>query len=94
MNRIQTEGEFLDWKAHPGTQQFREFLRKGREILKDQWEAGVFQSSKMEETHAANLQALGSIQQLNELIDLDYEQFVTTLTGEPPEKDPTDDTQE
>jgi len=63
-------------------------------MLREQWEAGAFQSSDPVETHTANAQARASIAQLNELIDLDYEQYCIALTGEPPQKDESDDTSE
>lgn len=68
-----------------------EYLRVGKEMLREQWEEGGLQSSNPQETHSANLQALGALAQLNELLNLDYEQYHTALTGEPPEKDETDD---
>lgn len=63
----------------------------GREMLREQWEEGGLQSSDPQVTHAANLQALGTLQQLTMLIDLDYEQYHTAMTGEPPEKVEIDD---
>lgn len=62
----------------------------GKEMLQEQWAAGGLQSSNPNETHAANLQALGTLQQLNELLDLDYDQYHTAMTGESPEKEETD----
>lgn len=94
MDRILTEVELLNWKASLGTQAVMEYLRRDKEILKDQWAAGSFQSRSTLETTVANAQAIGVIRKLEEIVELSYSQYYEVMTGEPlelPPQETTDD---
>jgi len=80
--RLPMEAEFREWLEHPVTRAHQDLLRRWREGLKEQWAAGVFSSSRSNETHAANLQALGQVAQLDQLLKLDYEEFIEGLRNE------------
>ena len=73
MRAMQSKEEWEEWLAHPGTQAFRTMLVMWRESLKEQWAAGQFQET------AANQQGLAQVQLLEDLADLDYQQYQRTM---------------
>lgn len=78
-----SKDEFDSWKAHPVTRLvLQEALRLWIENLKSQWEKGQFSSPNRDEHHVMNLQALGQVRLLNELIELDYDKLLQVLHDE------------
>lgn len=59
-----------------------EFLGQWREVLKQQWESGNFQSDDLYQTSIANAEALAKCRLLKELIELDFDQVHQGLTDE------------
>lgn len=70
-SRIPSEEEFNQWLADPVTKVYYQLMRLWKESLKDQWSRGVFQKEDIQATSEANAAALGQIEQLNKLLDLD-----------------------
>lgn len=73
------EQEFLDWLAHPVSQEYKVFLLKWRESLKEQWAAGGLVHDTVEATAIANASAVSQADLLSRLSMLDYEQFMETI---------------
>lgn len=71
--------EFHGWLGDPVTQAFMEYMRRSVLSLQDQWSNGVFISSSTAETARMNVQAVGKVQQLNELLNLDVDQIKEVL---------------
>ena len=76
------EEEYRDWLSHPVTQEFRELLRNWREDLKAQWEQGNFVGTSWEVTALANAEALGQVNMLKKLLELDAQQLEEGLKNE------------
>jgi hypothetical protein len=54
-------------------------LSEWKESIADQWSRGVFQHKTSQETFTANAQALGQLQVLRDLEELEYDQLVSML---------------
>jgi hypothetical protein len=58
-------------------------MEQCRETLKEQWGLGVFQVElTIEGIALANAEARGKMEQLKQLLELDYEQFHGSLSDE------------
>lgn len=68
-----TKEEFSEWLDHPVTKQYQQILLSLRKDLLEQWAAGNFTGSSAEETVQLNAKALGRIHQLEELMELEYD---------------------
>ena len=80
---LPTEEMYLDWKAHPVSQQHRVMLEEWRKDLMAQWAAGRFQADgDPTKTAIANAGALSEVTLLTRLIEQDYEQFTETFNDE------------
>jgi hypothetical protein len=69
------EEEFLAWKLDPVTQAFLQGLTVWKEGLKEQWAAGNFQGETTGTTAMLSVGAQAKVGILEEIIDIDYEQF-------------------
>src|SRR5271154_5441107 len=79
---IPTEEMFQAWKAHPVSQLYHQMLAEGRQALRDQWEAGVFQGRTPLETAVANVGALSQCRLYKDLMEMNYEQFCESFDEE------------
>jgi len=70
-----TEEAFLGWKADPVTRLHYQLLRAWVEALKAQWAEGMFRVE-------GNEKALGQVELLNRLLELDLEQLVEGTSNE------------
>lgn len=69
------EQEFLEWLSLPATQKFKRLLAKWQENLKDQWASGAFVGEDKDSTLMANAAALGEVNLLKRIIELEYWQI-------------------
>ena len=53
-----------------------------RGAILEQWASGAFQAATIEETALANANAMGSVNELNRLIDIDFEVINEVLSSE------------
>lgn len=60
---------------HPVSQEYRRLLRNWREGIKEQWALGNFTAKSIEESVILNSEAVGQINNLDKLIELEYEEF-------------------
>ena len=79
---IPTEGEYLAWLDHPVSKAYRHLLRQWREGIKDQWALGNFTSKTMEESVILNSEAIGQVNNLERLIELEYAEFIEGLSDD------------
>lgn len=79
---IMTQEEFQGWLTHPGTVQFKQWIAQQVEILKHNWAEKVYQSESNETTALCNAQALGAVQAMQHMINLDYETYVGDMNDE------------
>jgi len=70
-----SEQDYKDWRAQVVTQALYRLLREWKESIKDQWARGNFEGDSIQETALMNVSARGSIDILQQLIDMDWEQF-------------------
>lgn len=71
------EDQFLAWKQEPVTKAFFELLKKKREAMKDQWEAGVFSDDTPEKYALKSLAAMQECKAYALVADIDYTDFLT-----------------
>ena len=69
--KVPSAEEFQAWKLDPVTQEIYHLLRLWKKSLQEQWSRGVFQKETPQATAEANAAALGQIEILNKLIDLE-----------------------
>lgn len=84
--KLPSPEEFLSWEAHPVTRVVKAYLRIAQESIKDQWASGAFQHDDPTTTQSANLSAMAGIRQIDDLINLDYDQLKGTLSDEDDDK--------
>jgi len=70
-----TEAEWKEWLVHPVTQSYRLWLEELVEEAKEAWARGSFTASDGTGTLQLNAEALGRVDAVQQLIDLDYEEF-------------------
>jgi hypothetical protein len=68
-----TQEEVVDWLQHPVSQALLNHLQRQRQRVLEQWVAGHFQSENPNVTQGANAHALGRIDQIEHLLDIDAE---------------------
>lgn len=69
--RLQWEQEYQAWLLHPTTQAFREYLRKKREYLKEEWANAGFVSSHDVADVYQNAGAVSAASVYKELLELE-----------------------
>lgn len=78
--KLMEEEEFKGWLALPETQYIMRVLVKAKlDTLKDQWAHSHFVRASAEAAAQENARALGNVQALTWLMDLDYETLTTEL---------------
>ena len=77
-----TEEQFLNWLADPVTRAHKEFLRRWKEQLKDQWANGDFIGENNDESARLGANAFGKCFILDLLIELNFEHFSESLRDE------------
>lgn len=70
-----TEAEFQAWADHPITKALKAVLRKRVEDLKGQWATGNFTDQSQFATAIMNAKAIGIVNALEYIVNMDYEQF-------------------
>ena len=66
---------WLEWYRHPATQRMWDIMKARRSALQESWAAGAFTHESTEGTAQQNAKALGKVQQLEELMELIYDDF-------------------
>lgn len=68
-----TEAEWEEWKLHPVTKRFQQFLKEQLEELQQQWVEGNFTSDTSDATAQINARSIGKAQNLVDIIELSSE---------------------
>ena len=76
MNQAPSQEEWDQWWAQPSGQAFRELLRQRREDLKEAWANGVYTVNDDFTTAIANTRAQMGCEVLDQILELDYTQFL------------------
>ena len=63
--------EFRDWRQHPFTQRFFQFLSLRREQNKEDWAKGMHEGENLQDWALKNAKALGGVAVIDALIDLE-----------------------
>ena len=79
-NPVPTETEYQEWLQHPVTQAFRLFLLQYQDSLRHQWIVGQCLEDTCEKTALLNAKAAGSYIAIQDLIELDYQNFEETIS--------------
>lgn len=74
-----TKEQWEEWRVHPVSLEFRQFLKRARLGLMEQWAAGQFQQESRDSILILNAAALGELRAYERLEELDYEQIEETL---------------
>lgn len=75
---VDGEEAWLEWRRNPYTNHFfRNILPKLRERLMEEWAAGIFTADRKDGTDQLNARALGKVHQLEELMELTYEEITS-----------------
>jgi hypothetical protein len=82
MKTVPTEEEFQNWQVDPVTVAHRELLVLWVEGLKEQWAEGLLRGKSPAEIALDNVEALGKVQVLRQVLDVDYEQLSGALSDE------------
>lgn len=77
-----TPEEFLEWKQHPVSRLMMKLLRIWEDSLKEQWAAGAFSGEDLESTSLANAAALGEVNILRRIQELDADQLSEVIGDE------------
>jgi hypothetical protein len=87
---MMTAEQYLQWKEHPLTQLFHQFLRDKRMELMEQWAGGVHCTPTAEGTAVLNAAALARAQCLQELADLE-DGYISEFYRKPPKEETNDE---
>jgi hypothetical protein len=68
----QAQEKFEDWLRHPVTIQLNRWLRQQVQQTQTQWASGNFTAESAHATVQLNAQAIGRVQTLQELLDLEF----------------------
>lgn len=80
--RILTEEEFLGLKASPGMQAIRAYLYRSLEGLKSQWAMGLLSADDPLSQKCAMDSALAQYRCIEQLANLDYEQYSEVMNDD------------
>lgn len=69
--------QYNDWLAHPMTVRLNRYLRRQRELLKEQWAKGGFTSDTSEKTALLTANAVGQCEVLSTIIELEPDQILS-----------------
>lgn len=73
MNDQPPSDELIEWKQHPFTQRFFNFLTLLEESAKEDWSHEEFVGASLEEMALKNAKALGGVTVLRKLRNVDFE---------------------
>lgn len=73
------EEEWAEWRQHPVTLALNKYLREVRVGLMEQWASKAFQGETRDEILTLNAAALGQIEHLDRLIELELKDFNEVL---------------
>jgi hypothetical protein len=65
--------EYNDWLQHPVTEKYREYLRKLRVDIMENWASGQYTAESAEGTAQKNAVGLGQLQLVEDLLTLTHE---------------------
>lgn len=68
--------ELIEWKGHPFTQRFFNFLHLLEESAKEDWAMEEFVGTSLEEMALRNAKALGGIKVLKALQDIEMQDII------------------
>ena len=74
-----SQEEWDEWTQLETTKMFHRALREIRIQLLEDWAAGAFTGSNVDETVQQNSRALGKVQQLEDLMEIDYDTISRVL---------------
>lgn len=74
--------EFLAWLQDPRTQEVMKLLERWEQGLKDQWARGGFAGEDIEAYSLMNAEALGQVQVLRRIRDLEFEQYFEAMSDD------------
>ena len=63
--------QYQEWKSHPLTKKFHQFLRDKRQSLMEEWAEGLYQNQSLEQGALLNSAAMGQAQCLLDLAELE-----------------------
>lgn len=64
--------EWDEWKRHPVTQEFLDYLARLRERVKEEWAGSAYTGALDSETIQRNAAAIGQVELLKALMDTEY----------------------
>jgi hypothetical protein len=70
------QDELTEWKQHPFTQRFFNYLRLLRESAKEDWAREQFVGANLEEWALTNAKAIGAVGALRELGEIELEDII------------------
>lgn len=68
--------EITEWKAHPFTQRFLQFLFLRREQNKEDWAKGNFEGNDLESWALKNAKVLGGVEVLDQLLNIEISDII------------------
>jgi hypothetical protein len=74
------DSELIEWKQHPFTQRFMQYLFWCREINKEDWAKGCFVGGNLEEMALANAKALGGVEMIEKMLSVDMQAIISMET--------------
>ena len=75
--------EWEEWRLSPVTQALvHRFLPRAKQALMEQWAAGQFQGEHRDEILTRNAAALGQIELIERLMEMDMKEFNETINEE------------
>lgn len=82
LERMPTEEEWNEWKAHPATKSLVKYMQQSRMQLMELWANGDFSAAFSVEMAVKNAGATGACSAYKELMELDYNQIVIGASDE------------
>lgn len=73
---LQPQNEFDEWKTHPITERFFNFLLLLENSAKEDWAHEEFVGASLEEMALKNAKALGGVKVLRELRSIEFEDII------------------
>jgi len=70
-----TNNEWIEWKNHPVTNEWFDYISRLREKVKEEWANGTYTGTYDSETLQRNSAAIGQASLLMALVDVDFEEI-------------------
>ena len=67
--------EWQEWVQNPVTKEFFEFLNRSREKIKEEWALSIYTGASDVETLQRNAAAIGQVNLLKELVEIEFERL-------------------